>query len=179
VVEFTIPAGARDAIFANGSNRMRFQTGTVAGNIALTPRFRVESFDVASDGVLRVTLPASAPRLLSMQVIALSPSSVTLELTASSPTRSVEALEFVFQAAPGASTPLSESTIRVPVSSLADNYFRSGASATTGGVFFATIPFSLSVSKGTAPSLASIVNQVTATVVNAQGQSNAISAAIR
>ncbi len=179
VAGFTIPAGERDAVFSNGSNRVRFQTGTVAGNIVLTPRFTVGTFVLGSEERLRVTLPPSAPRLLSMQLLALTASSMTLELTASTPTRSLEALEFVFTSAPGSSRPLSESTIQVSVSTLADNFFRSTASETAGGVFFATVPFALSVGGGNLPNLASIVSQVTATVVNSQGRSNAISVPIR
>ena len=177
-VDFTIPPGTRNAVFANGSTTTRFQTGTVVGSIVLSPTFTVGSLPLRSDNVLRLNLPPAPPRVLSLQVGELSSSGVTFVLSGATPIRSLDSIEFSFQLTDRPPVSISASTVSINVRALADNFFRSAASSTTGGFFFATVPFQLTIGGNNPPALTEIVRGVTVRLVSSEGGSEAMSVTI-
>jgi hypothetical protein len=70
-IRFTIPAGSVDAVFGN-AKQVQLQTGTVAGLITATANLSVAAVDVTPNPAptAKMTVPAGAPQLLNVQVIA-------------------------------------------------------------------------------------------------------------
>jgi len=180
-VNFTIARGSREAIFSTGASQIRFQTGTVAGTIILTPSFSTGAVDLTpqTPTPLRLTLPGSAPRLMSVQLGALTTASVTLLISGSATTRSLQLIELNFTPNPQTSVVVPGAKITLDVDSLTDSYFRSTASTPFGGLFQATVPITASATGGTAPPIADIVESVSATLINRLGRSNTISLRLR
>lgn len=181
-VNFTIAAGTRDAIFPTGSNLIRFQTGTVAGTITFTPSFTAEGVDLtpANPAALQLALPASPPRLLNVQISSLTPGSVTFQVNGSTSTRSLQAIEFNFTPVEKPKVNFPETRVSLDVRTAVDTYFRSAESAAFGGLFRATIPFTLSAPGATTvPPLTEIIQAATVTLISEQGRSASNTVQIR
>lgn len=181
LVDFQIPAGTLDAIFPNGTNRIRFQTGTVAGNISIVPAFAIDTFPITDNlpNPLRLTLPASAPQLLSVQIAAAAPGTISFFVTGATTPRSLRSIEFTFEPTESYRNSLSAGTIVLNVESQADTYFRSAGSTGFGGLFTGTIPFALSDGGSTPLQPGLVLQSVTVTIVNAIGRSNTVSLPLR
>jgi len=176
---FTIPAGATRAVFSNGANTIRFQTGSVAGAIIVTPLFATEGgLDLTPENplTLRATLPAGPPRLLSLNVDGRSATGLLLQAIGYSTTRSLTSMKVVFTGRPGFNFPRTEFTQDLTVNSFL--WFNSQASAGFGGQFVLQLPFTFSISSGTtAPTEA--IESITLTVANDRGESNTLTVQLR
>lgn len=180
VVEFRIPAGTRNAIFANGLPTIRFQTGTVAGNLILTPAFFVrDNVNVTPSPVptLRLTIPPSAPVLLNFQVVPLNNSGNELQVSVTGYSTTLSLRELVLKINPVAGAQFRNLEVRYDLSGLAAVWYQSGSSS--GGLFTATL--TLTLSTGTAPTTGTtppllFVDSVDATVSNEIGTSNTLKA---
>jgi len=181
---FTIPANTTQAIFSNGSSTIRFQTGSVAGTINITPVFNTGAINLtpASPATLQITVPAAAPQLLGMQLAASSPTSFALQIVGVTTSRVLSKLNFTFT--PVAGKNLQTTQAVVDVSTVASTWFASSASTPFGGQFTITVPFTLSSSSTsgsstTVQSLLTAIQSVSVTAVNDVGTSNSVTAQIQ
>jgi HYDIN/CFA65/VesB-like, Ig-like domain len=179
---FTIPAGATQAVFPNGSTSLRFQTGSVAGTLNIRPAFATTGgFDLTPSDVspLRIVVSAAAPHLISTQVVSKTATSFVVEATGYASTRTLSKMDFQFTAA-GSDVNLSGTAFGISISGAADTWFRSSTSQTSfGGQFTISVPFTLSTSGGTVASPVDAIQSVAVTVTNDKGTSNSMTAAVR
>jgi hypothetical protein len=152
---FSLPAGQTSAT-AGGT--MAFQTGTTAGTITITIVLSAGGVALNPNpaAMRTITIANAAPVITS---VAVGTTSAGFNITALgySNTREIVSATVTFTASAGAS--LATSTFSVPVSSAFQTWFAGSPSASFGGQFLLTIPFT--VSQGSASSLASV--QVTLT----------------
>ncbi len=176
VVEFRIPAGTRNAIFSNGLSTIRFQTGTVAGNLILTPTFFVrETVNITPSPAptLRLTVPPAAPVLLSFQAVpAGSNNQLAISVTGYSTTLALR--ELVIKINPVAGAQFRNTEIRYDLSGLAAVWYQNPV--TSGGLFTATVTVTLATSNTAAGATPPVflVDSVDATVSNEVGTSNSL-----
>lgn len=176
---FVIPAGETRARFGGGATELRFQSGTVEGEIAVTASFATSGGAAVSPEnapVLRMSVARRAPRLLSIQTSALTTTTATLAIVGFATTRSLRDLQLSFELVASPSVTVPQTSFTVNLETLADSWFRSTTSLTTGGQFSITIPFTLqpSVTGATLPAFNTIFRSVSATSANAAGSSNTV-----
>jgi hypothetical protein len=180
VATFTIPAGQTQAIFSNNSTDLRFQTGTVEGDLTMTALFATSTGTPVSPAVapvLRATVPRRAPRLFALQVSAITATSVTLVVSGHATTRALRDVQFNFEAAAGSGVTVTTTSFTIDVASLADSWFRSTGSAAFGGQFSISVPFTIqpSAAGATLPPLNTLFRAVSVTTSNPVGSSNTVS----
>jgi hypothetical protein len=183
-INFTVPAGSKQAVFPNGATQVRIQSGTVAGTITLSPTFATAQGGIdltpATPPVLTLTVPQSAPRVLNAIVSAKSGSSLTLLVTGYATGRSITQMDFQFNAVSGEN--LGTSKVTIPVESTFNAWYQGSASAAYGSQFTATVPFSLAGqindTKNIAD-LASTLQSVSVTLTNRQGVSTAVNVTLK
>lgn len=167
-VSFTIPAGETRAVFVNGSNTVRLQTGTAAGRIVLTPSFVTEGGVVltpAQTASLELTVPEQAPVVLAARLEA-SFSAVQVVVTGYSTTRSLTKMEVTIRRRTGRTE-----TFSFDVGPAAQLWFGSSASASYGGLFSASVPFAIVGSTEDREKLVEELEGVTVKVSNERGTS--------
>jgi hypothetical protein len=173
-VNFRIPAGSTAAVFPNGLQQTRIQTGSTAGDILIaaviaTP---IASGDATSPvQTLRLTVPALAPRLLAASA-SRNGNQINLQINGMSTTRSVSQLDIDLKPAPGITLASTKISVNIEAASLL--WFNSAASQSAGGVFQLSIPLSISGST----SASSPVESLSITVNNERGSSNALVVAV-
>jgi hypothetical protein len=175
-VNFTIPANTLQAVFANQGNQVSLQTGTTAGTITLTPTFATQSgapIDTSSPAALALTVPAAAPRIVSVQSTNITAQSFTLVVKGFSTTHSLTKLNLQFTAA--SDVKIGGGPISVDLSSAAVDWYNSSQSANFGGQFSVTLPFTL---QSSVSSPTSKIQGVSVTAVNDQGTSAAFTTTI-
>lgn len=168
VVNFTIPAGQTQAIFANGSTRIRLQTGTAAGRILLTPSFLTESgIDRTPPSAmpLELTVPEQVPVVLAARMEA-SLTSLNVVVTGYTTTRSLAEMEVTIKRKNGRAD-----TFRFDISRAASLWFGSSGSFSYGGLFTATAPFLITGSADDRTKLLEELQGVTVKVSNSLGNS--------
>lgn len=180
-VAFTIPANSTRAVFANGSNEIKFQSGTVASSLLLTPAFTTQggaALTPDAPRTLRFTVPAAAPRLLSVQALSRSTAGFILQVTGFTTTRSLSNLNVQFT--PAAGQNLTGTALNVNVGAVAESWFRSAASQSFGGQFTIDLPITISQPPGLEPlPLSSILQSAAATIANEIGASNSLSVSLQ
>ena len=177
-VPFVIPANTTSAIFAGQGPQIRFQVGTVASTITLTPTFTTQTGGIvltpSNPATLQLTVASAAPVLLAAQVGTVTTAGFVLTLTGYSTTRSLSSAVIQFTAAQGFNFPTTQFTVNL--SQVSTLWFSSTASKANGGEFSLAIPFSL---QGATPpvgqTLLNAISSVSATVSNGTGASNSIS----
>jgi hypothetical protein len=176
-VAFEIPANATTAIFPGSSPQVRFQTGSVAGAINLTPAFFYEgtSLTPAPPPPLVLQIPQSAPRILSAQVASRTAGSFSLAISGFATSRSVQQIEFEFIFIAGLSLPPMRFTLNGE--SVFANWYQSAQSQQFGSLFTVTVPFNGSVSDG--KSLADVLETARIRVSNQMGASSLYELALR
>ncbi len=176
-VNFYIPANGVRAVFPDGSNQMRLQTGSVAGTITLTPSFATEGgvdLTPANPAAMNLTVAQTAPRLLSAVITARTSSGFTVAVTGYSTGRSVT--QFDLQFAPTAGENVTTTKISLNVESSFIAWYQSAASQQFGSLFSVSVPFTFTGDvKTTGLSLVDTIQSVAATVTNRQGTSNSVS----
>jgi hypothetical protein len=173
-VAFTIPAGQTQALFPNGSNSIRFQTGTVAGGITITPTFATTTglnLTPANPTQLQLTVPSLAPVLLTASISSQSATGFVVTLNGYVTSLSVSSLSFTFSVKSGA--PKTTSTVSLDVSQASAAWFGSSASTSSGGQFSIAVPFTLQAP--TSANAATALQSVSATATNGLGVSNPVS----
>ncbi len=181
-ISFNIPANSTRAIFANGSDATRLQTGSVAGTIFLSSTFSVSgtSLPDSTPQILRLNIPAAAPRLIAASA---SPgnNTITLTITGMTLTRSLTKLDLTITPIAGVNIERTQFSINLEGESLA--WFRNGASAASGGIFALQIPLNLSSSGNNLPlegsNLIQAIASVEASLSNEVGVSNRLSVQLR
>jgi hypothetical protein len=174
-VAFTIPAGQTQAIFPNGATTIRFQTGTVAGGITITPTFATTTglnLTPANPTNLQLTVPSLAPVLQTVAISTASSTGFTVVVSGYVTSLSVTTLNFTFTAASGVKT--TTSTFSLDVSSASSLWFSSAAAAAFGGQFSIAIPFTLQALGGA--DAATALQSVAVTATNSVGTSNSVNA---
>lgn len=182
MVNFTIPAGATKAVFPNGSNQIKYQTGSVSGTIVFTPAFGTEGgLDLTPDNpwTLRSTLPAAAPQLAGAAVDNRTATGFTLSLVGSTTTRSLTKAKFSFKGKSGYNFTQTEFEMDLAAASLL--WFNSTGSVQFGGQFVMQVPFNFSSSDTSSDATPPIqaIESVTVTLSNALGASNQLTAVVQ
>jgi hypothetical protein len=144
----------------------------VAGTITIAPSFSTDSgvnLLSSAPAVMKLTIPASAPRLLTAQVNSRSVDGLTLELTGLATGRNLRQIDFHFTPVTGVS--MSSADISLNVEQIFSLWFQNSASQQFGGLFSATIPILIQgkISTGT---LIDTLQSVRVTATNQQGVSN-------
>ena len=174
-VSFTIPAGETRAVFGNGSTSVRVQTGTAAGRIVLTPSFATDGgieLTPERPAVLELTVPEQAPVVLAARLEA-SLTAVQVVVTGYSTTRNLTKMEVTIRRRTGRSE-----TFSFDVGPAAQLWFGSAASASYGGLFSATAPFTVVGSTDDRNKLLEELEGVTVKVTNERGTSAEFSAPV-
>jgi hypothetical protein len=179
-VSFTVAANTTQAIFANNSNQIRLQTGTVAGTISLTPGFATEggiNLTPQRPATLNLTVASSAPRLLSVSISARTGTSVTLLVSGYTTARSITQMDLQFTPVSGENLTGARASINVESAFLA--WYQGAQSAQFGSLFTATVPVTLSGETVSATSLSDAIQSVSVTLTNRLGASPARSVDLR
>lgn len=174
---FTIAANTTRAVFANGSNTIRFQTGSVAGVLLLGASFSLAGsttpLDDANPLTLRLTVPALAPRILSVQS-QIATNSLLLQITGLVTTRSLTRMDIQLTPVEGFTIPVTSFTLNIEGDSLA--WFRSAASQSFGGIFTLQLPLNFSLdgngSTTTVSNLVQTISRVQVILTNEAGSSS-------
>ncbi len=177
---FTIPANTTRALFAGNATEIRLQTGTVAGSIVLTPSFSTEggiNLTPATPPSLTLTVPQSAPRLLSVALSSKSSNSITLLVSGYATSRSITQMDFEFRAVEGENLGTTRLTLNAEPSFLA--WYQSSTSQQYGSLFTATVPFTLQGDVRNVSSLADAIQSVTVTLRNQLGASSGVTISLR
>jgi len=179
-VNFTIAANTTQAIFANNSNQIRLQTGTVAGTISLTPGFATEggiNLTPQRPASLNLTVASSAPRLLSVSISARTGASITLLVSGYTTARSITQMDLQFTPVSGENLSTTRASINVESAFLA--WYQGAQSGPFGSLFTATVPLTLSGEPVAATSLTDAVQSISVTLTNRLGASAARSVDLR
>ncbi len=174
MVSFTIPANSARAVFPNGASEIRLQTGSVASRFTVTPTFSTrEGLDLTPESptVLQLTVPATAPRLLGIQVVERESTSLTLRVTGFAPVRSLSKMDVRFTAAAGFNVP--NLTLTIDLTGASTLWFSSATSQQYGGQFSLNVQFLLGTSD-TAATPTQGLQTVSVDVANSAGESNAV-----
>ena len=175
-IAFSIPANAKQAVFAGQGQQIQLQTGTVETTITLTPSFATQGGGVnltpSNPTILSFNVAAAAPTLIASQLTSSSANSIVLTLTGYSTTRSLSGLTAQFTAAPGFTVPTTPVT--VDLSQASTLWFNSTASVAFGGQFAVTMPFTLSGSVSSNQTLLQGITSVSVSVANGTGTSNTL-----
>jgi hypothetical protein len=164
-IDFTLPAGATDAVFGTTATGVMLQTGSTAGVITLAASFTLGSYVVTGSTPVtqNITIPEAAPQILSLQIGSMDTSGFTLLLTGLSTGRSLTLLAFTLT--PAGNSSLATTTLTADVSAAFNTWFSSTLSHSFGGQFTVSVTFNV------AGDVAAI-QAVAATATNAQGTSS-------
>jgi len=180
VAKFTIPANTTDALFSNNSNRIPLQTGTVTGDIVLTPAFILAGgYDLTPTpaSTSTMTIPAAAPQLLSAVVGNLTTNTFTVVISGFSTTRSVTKLEVQLTPKPGVK--LNGGHLTVDTSTAAAAWFQSSSSQQSfGGLFTMAVPITLH-NGSSSDDLVHQLQSAVVTATNEVGTSTSVTAIIQ
>ncbi|HJT88640.1 MAG TPA: choice-of-anchor D domain-containing protein [Bryobacteraceae bacterium] len=174
-VSFTIPANTTDAVFPNGANQIRLQTGTTAGSITIAPSFATLSgFDLtpASAPSTTLTIAPAPPQILNVQISNVTANGFTIAILGFSTTRKLSKFTFQISGASDVVTPAAP--LSIDVSSMASIWYNSTASQAFGGQFAVTVPFNVQSSGLSSPTTK--LQSISVTATNDQGSSSAVSA---
>jgi hypothetical protein len=181
---FTIPANTTRAVFANGSNSIRFQTGSVAGLILISANFTLggasSALEDLNPSVLRLNVRPAAPRILSLQVQPGS-NALGITLTGLAVSRSLTRMDIQLTPVQGFDIPVTSFSVSLQGESLA--WFRNAASQSAGGVFSLQLPLNFSLGgNSSAPGVSNLIQSISAvqvTLTNEFGTSSPVSITLR
>ncbi len=178
-VNFVVPANSRNAVFGLADNRIRFQTGTVAGTITLAATFVTDGggINLTASGAPATTMSVrpSSPRISSVQLANRTAANFTIVITGYSSTRSVSTMDFTF-------TPfvdpmnkdlkLDTTSVNLSVDGPFGVWYQSAASQAFGSLFTAIVTFNV---RGSIEAIQSLA----VTMSNSLGKSNSLSVPLR
>ncbi len=172
---FVIPANQTAAVFGSQGTQLGIQTGTVADTITLTPAFNTQAGNIPltpnTPTTLQFAVPSSPPKLIAIQLSALSTTGFTIQVTGFSTTRSLTSAAVQLTPAKGYSLPASQFTI--DLSQISTVWFASTASNASGGEFTVSIPFTFQ-GLTTTQSVLNAITGATVTISNSLGASTSL-----
>jgi len=174
-VDFEIPAGETEAVFPNGTTRVKVQTGTVAGTIILSPTFATEggaNLTPESPGAQTLTVVAEAPAITSLVIAEKRLSSMVLEITGYSTPREVTRIELSFQGRTGEN--LATTSLAIPAESQFAAWYQNSQSVQFGSQFTVSVPLSFSGATNSVSGQTGAVASITAALENSLGKSAAV-----
>ena len=178
-VNFVVPANSKNAVFGVNDSQIRFQTGTVAGNIALTATFVTDagSINLTPSNVpaTNILVRPSVPRIRSVQLTSKTASAFTVVITGYSPARSVNTMDFTFTPfvdPDNKDLKLDTPRVSLPVDGPFSVWYQSAPSQAFGSLFTATVTFNVSGS-------IDAIQSLTVTMSNRLGASNSGSVQLR
>ena len=166
-VNFTIPANTTTALF-NGSNKVQFQAGTVAGTITFTASLSVASVPVTPNPApsAQVVINPAAPVLRTVQIGTTTATSFEVLITGLSTARDVSQITLQFTPAPNAN--LQTTTLTINSEASFSTWYQSQTGISFGSQFTASVIVNVS-------GAANAVQSVSVTAANSHGTSNAVS----
>ena len=180
-INFTIPANTTRAVFPNNQTTVRLQTGSTAGTITLTPSFTTTDGGInltpASPPSLNLSIPQSAPRLLSVQLSAKTATAITLLVSGYATGRSITQMDFTFTPTAEENVATTKLTLSVEASFIA--WYQGTTSQAFGSLFTATVPFTLAGDVKKVTNVSDTIQSVSVTLTNRQGTSTARSVDLR
>jgi hypothetical protein len=181
VASFTIPAGSTTAVFANGATQLKFQTGSVAATIFVTPSFATQGgLDLTPDSPkqFQVSLAASAPQVLGLSVDARTANGFTVQVIGNTTTRSLSKITVSFKGKPGYN--FTQTDFSSDLTTKSYSWFGSQTSQSFGGQFQIQVPFTLTNSDTSSSAIQPIqtIESVTVTVTNSVGSSTSVTVPI-
>ncbi len=178
-VNFVVPANSRNAVFGISDNRVRLQTGTVAGTITLTTTFSTDAGGInLVTGVApatNISVRPSTPRISSVQLGSRTASAISVLITGYSPTRSADTMAFTFTPYVDPNNKdlkLDTTKLTLPVDGPFGIWYRSTTSQSFGSLFTATVTFSIFGS-------VDAIQSLSVTISNSLGASNASTVTLR
>ncbi len=159
-VTFTIPAGQTEAQFA--INPLRFQVGTVAGQVQLQTVFTPTGGQPTPGPTVTVTLARSIP-VITAASLTVAPGGFTLTVEGFSNTREVSQMTLQFTPVAG-STLLETTAFTLPVTAAYNAWYASAASLPFGGGFRFALPLTVTGD-------ASVIDSVVVRISNGVGES--------
>jgi len=159
-VTFTIPAGQTEAQFA--INPLRFQVGTVAGQVQLQTVFTPMGGQPTSGPTVTVTLARSIPVITAVS-LTVAPGGFTLNVEGFSNTREVSQMTLQFTPVAG-STLLETTAFTLPVTAAYNAWYASAASLPFGGGFRFSLPLTVTGD-------AAVIDSVVVRISNSVGES--------
>lgn len=175
-IGFTIPANTTRAVFSNGAQQIRLQTGSVAGSIVLTPSFATDggiNLTPTNPTTLTLTVAPAAPRLLNVSISSKTTTALTLQLSGYATSRSVAGLELRFTATSGENVSTTQLSLNVDSAFIA--WYQSQASQAFGSLFTVTIPLTFTGDVKNVTNPVDTVQSIAITARNATGTSNSVS----
>ncbi len=168
-VDFTIPAGQTRAVFPAAN--LAIQTGTVAGRIVVTAQFTAGGVNVTPTPApsFTATVRAAAPVISRVRATRTS-TGIEVEVVGFSTPRAMT--QAVFRFTPSGAGTLQTTELTVPLDTVFTTWYRSDASRAFGSSFTYTQPFTVTGN-------VAAIGSVSVTLVNAQGSSQSMSAAIQ
>ncbi len=171
-INFSIASNSRQAVFANGATQVRIQTGTVAGNITLTPSFVTEgglNLTPVSPLAQTLSVAQSAPVLLNVTISGRTQNTLTLLVSGFATSRSVTQMDLQFTIVSGENVGTPRVTVNVEPSFLA--WYQSGPALTFGSLFTATVPINFQGDVKNVTNPVDAVESVAVTLSNRMGTS--------
>jgi hypothetical protein len=159
-VTFTIPAGQTNAQFP--LDPLRFQVGTVAGQVQLQTTFTPAGGQPTPGPTITVTIPRAAP-VITAASLTQGTGGFSLTVEGFSNTREVSSMTLQFNPAPGSS--LETTTVTVPVTAAFNAWYNSVGSQPFGGGFRLTLPLTVT---GELSAVESVVVRLTNSVGESQ-----------
>jgi hypothetical protein len=177
VAAFTIPAGSTTAVFANGATQLKFQTGSVAATIFVTPAFATQGgLDLTPDNPkqFQLSLAPSAPQILGLSIDSRTANGLTIQVIGNTTTRSLSKITVSFKGKPGYN--FSQTDFSSDLTTKSYSWFGSQTSQSFGGQFQILVPFTLSNSDTSSSAIQPIqtIESVTVTVTNSVGSSTSV-----
>ncbi|MFN7924694.1 MAG: choice-of-anchor D domain-containing protein [Bryobacteraceae bacterium] len=163
-IDFRIPAGATRAVFPNGKDSIRMQTGSSAGIITLSAAMTVAGVAVTSNPApsFDIAIAAGAPVIRSLQIGTRSTNRVDIVITGASTARAVSRIQLVLNPAPRSN--LQTTKLTVNVEPAFNTWYQSSQSRALGSQFTATVRLDIAGD-------IRAIDSVSATLENAKGAS--------
>lgn len=138
-IDFRIPASTRRAVFPNGRQDIRFQTGSSAGAITLSAALTVSGVNATPSPApaQEIAIAAAAPVIRALQIGTRTTNRVDLVITGASTARAVERIKLTLHPAPGLN--LQTTTLTVNAAAEFRRWYQSAASRPLGSQFTATL----------------------------------------
>jgi ASPM-SPD-2-Hydin domain-containing protein len=171
-VTFEIAAGATEALFPNGTNRIKIQTGTVAGTITLTPSFSTTGgADLTPDepAVQTMSILAGAPVITGAAISHKAFTSMDVQVTGFATSRNVNQIAMQFTVRPGEN--LATTSLNIAAGAEFAAWYGSTQSTPYGSLFTVTIPLDFGGATNSVTGQTNAIQSITVTLGNSQGTS--------
>lgn len=176
---FVIPANSTEAVFDNAQKMVRVQTGTVAGDLVITPTLTTRAgLSMIPDSQEHLTLSVErrVPSLLDAQIASRTNDRFVVSVTGYATTRSLSRLDLQLNA--GSGVRLNNGLLTVDLQSPAMVWFQSSSSEAFGGLFKISVPVQLQ-GGGSAEDHLAHIESVTVRISNELGAGEPVNLPLR